>query len=98
MSHALVSAATFVSVAFALVFAVAPQLHERIHASAAQPTHECAVTLIAHGNYEHGNTPQFVVVPQPAVRFATIPALKPVWVASPFLGASVFEHAPPALS
>jgi hypothetical protein len=32
----------------------------------------------------------------PAVQFSKIPALTPCWVQSPFLGARIFEHAPPA--
>ena len=81
----------------ALVFAVAPQLHERIH-SAAAPGHECAVTLIVSGKYQQSDAPVLVSAPQPALQFAKIPALRPVWVASPFLGARIFEHAPPALA
>ena len=40
----------------------------------------------------------FVAAPVPALQFCFIPALRPVWVASPFLGARIFEHAPPALA
>jgi len=32
----------------------------------------------------------------PSVHFSKIPALTPQWVESPFLGACIFEHAPPA--
>jgi hypothetical protein len=82
---------------FALLLAAAPQLHERIH----QPigaTHECAVTLIATGKYQENDAPPLVSAPQPAVQFSKIPALQSVWVPAPFLGACIFEHAPPALS
>ncbi len=82
----------------ALVLAVAPQLHERFHKDAAASQHQCAVTLIASGKYEQSDAaPTFVVV-QLADQFAQIPALHPTWVAAPFLSASIFEHAPPALS
>jgi hypothetical protein len=82
---------------FALVLSAAPQLHERIH----QPigaAHECAVTLIASGKYQQSDAPVLVSVPQPAVQWEKIPSVHPVWVAAPFLGACIFEHAPPALS
>jgi hypothetical protein len=93
----LVSGGLLASFFLALVLAVAPQLHEQIHPSAA-PGHECAVTLIASGKYQQSDAPVLVSAPQPAAQFAKIPALHPVWVAAPFLGASIFEHAPPALS
>src|SRR4051812_651396 len=80
---------------FANALAVAPQWHEKIHAPS--PGHECAVTLIASGKYEQSDAPPLVFVPQPAAQFSKIPALNPIWVAAPFLGAAVFEHAPPAL-
>ena len=83
---------------FALVLAVSPQLHERFHPSAGQSCHECAVTLIAAGKVEHSTVAPLVVIPQPVSFFATIPALNPIWVEAPFLGACIFEHAPPARS
>jgi hypothetical protein len=93
----LVASGLFASFFLALVFAVAPQLHERIHPDAATAQHECAVTLIASGKYQQSDAPVLVSAPQPAIQFSTIPALHSVWVAAPFLGASIFEHAPPAL-
>ena len=93
-----VIAAGFISAfLFALVLAAAPHLHERMH----QPigaSHECAVTLIATGKYQETDAPVLVSAPQPAVQFSKIPALQSVWVPAPFLGACIFEHAPPALS
>jgi hypothetical protein len=83
---------------FALVLAAAPQLHERIHPGTATSQHECAVTLIASGKYQQSDTPVLVSRPQPAVQFSKTPALHSVWVPAPFLGASIFEHAPPALA
>jgi hypothetical protein len=83
---------------FALALAASPQLHARLHADAGSPSHECAVTLIASGKYEQADAPPVFGLPQPAVVFEKIPALAPDWVAAPFLGASIFEHAPPALS
>jgi hypothetical protein len=82
----------------ALALAVAPQLHERIHADAAASQHECAVTLIASGKYQQNDAPVLVSAAQPAVQFSKLPALNPIWVPAPFLGASIFEHAPPVIS
>jgi hypothetical protein len=81
---------------FVNVLCVAPRLHAKIHGEAAN--HECAVTLLASGKYEHSDAPPLIFAPQPAAQFSKIPALNPIWVAAPFLGASIFEHAPPALS
>jgi hypothetical protein len=94
----LITSGMFASLLLALVFAVAPQLHERIHPDTAATQHECAVTLIASGKYQQSEAPVLVSAPQPAVQFSKIPALKSVWVPAPFLGACIFEHAPPALS
>ena len=82
----------------ALALAVAPQLHERIHKEAAGSQHECAVTLIASGKYQQSDAPALVSAPQPAIQFSKLPALNPIWVPAPFLGASIFEHAPPVIS
>lgn len=79
-----------------LALSVVPQWHERLHPNAKDPQHECAVTLIASGNYQHTTAAPLVVAPAPALQFSFIPALHPVWVASPFIGARIFEHAPPA--
>ena len=83
---------------FALCLSASPSLHARFHPDAASSSHECAVTLIASGKYEEATSPPLFIAFQPASHFESIPALAPVWVAAPFLGASVFEHAPPALS
>ena len=82
----------------ALALAVAPQLHERIHKEAAGSQHECAVTLIASGKYQQSDAPALVSALQPAIQFSKLPALNPIWVPAPFLGASIFEHAPPVIS
>jgi hypothetical protein len=83
---------------FGLALAVSPQLHERIHPDANQPQHECGVTLIAAGNYHHAPPPVVVVRPDLSTQISWISTLTPIWVASPFLDASIFEHAPPALA
>jgi len=90
--------ATLVSAAFfwTLLLSVSPQLHARIHPDGNRTEHTCAITLIATGSYDHAAQPPFVSAPVPAIQFSKIPALTPQWVESPFLGACIFEHAPPA--
>lgn len=97
-ASSLLSAVLGVSFLLALTFAVAPQLHERIHLDAGAKQHECAVTLISSGKYQSNDAPPLIFASQPAAQFSTIPALNSIWVAAPFLGASIFEHAPPAVS
>jgi hypothetical protein len=79
---------------FANLLCVAPRLHEKIHRPSAN--HECAVTLIASGKYEHNAAPALPSAPQSLSEFSPAPGLHPVWVAAPFLNACIFEHAPPA--
>jgi hypothetical protein len=90
--------AGLVSVAFlwALALSASPQLHQRFHADANRVEHRCAVTMIASGSYDHISHSPLVGIPVQLTQFSTIPALTPHWVDSPFLGASIFEHAPPA--
>ena len=82
---------------WALALSASPQLHQRVHADANRAEHNCAATMIASGNYDHAAHPPLVSAPAPAVQFSKIQALTPCWVQSPFLGACIFEHAPPAL-
>src|SRR2546428_13466278 len=90
--------ATCVTVSFlwTLALSASPQMHVRVHADANGAEHTCAVTLITSGSYNHSAHVPLVSAPIPAVRFSKIPALNPLWIPSPFLGASIFEHAPPA--
>jgi hypothetical protein len=90
--------ATLVSAAFfwTLLLSASPQLHARIHPDGNRTEHTCAVTLIATGSYDHGAQLPLVTEPFPALQFSKVPALTPQWVESPFLGASILEHAPPA--
>ena len=92
--------AAFVSAAFlwTLVLSVSPELHTRLHRDAAQSEHSCAATFVASGSYHHSAHVPLVSTPVPVAQFAKIPALTPQWVESLFLGASVFEHAPPSQS
>jgi hypothetical protein len=89
--------ATCVSAAFlwALALSASPQLHQRVHKDANRVEHNCAVTMIASGSYDHAAHVSLVIAPIPAFQFSKIPALTPCWVQSPFLGACIFEHAPP---
>src|SRR3954464_9574930 len=80
---------------FAIALSGAPELHHRIHADANRVEHTCAVTLIAGGNYHHSVATPISVSPTSIVDLAIVPALNPAWVPSPFLGAHIFEHAPP---
>src|SRR5437870_3269721 len=83
------------SIVLMLGLLVAPNLHERLHPTAA-PLHECAVTLIASGSCHHTVAAPFVIAPATPVQFSQVLALDSIWVAVPFLGARIFEHAPPA--
>jgi len=85
------------SIVLMLGLSVAPNLHERLHSTAA-PLHECAVTLIASGCCHHTVAAPLVIAPATPVQSSKIPALNAIWVAAPFLGARIFEHAPPAHS
>ena len=98
INHGRAFVAVCVSAAFvwALALSVSPQLHQRVHKDANGGEHKCAATMIASGNYDHAAHPPLVSVPVPSIHFSTIPALTPQWVESPFLGACIFEHAPPA--
>jgi hypothetical protein len=92
--------ASWVCVAFlaALALSVSPHWHELLHPKANSAQHECAVTLIGSGSYQQAATGLLVAAPVPALQFCFVPALHPVWVASPFLSARIFEHAPPTLA
>jgi hypothetical protein len=92
----LVAAVLFAAFSWTLLVSVSPQLHARIHADAHRADHVCAITFIGSGSYEHGAHPPLISAAAPAVQFSKIPALTPCWVQSPFLGAHIFEHAPPA--
>jgi len=90
--------AAFISVGFlwTLALSASPQLHQRVHSDANRADHNCAATMIASGSYDHAAHPPLVSASVPAIQFSEIPALIPCWVQSPFLGACIFEHAPPA--
>jgi hypothetical protein len=89
--------AAFVGLAFVwtLALSVSPKLHERVHRDANRAEHSCAVTFVASGAYEH-SAPPLLIAPTAATAFARVADVNPIWVLSAFLGASIFEHAPPA--
>jgi hypothetical protein len=97
-NHGRACTAILVSAAFvwALALSASPQLHQRVHPDAGRVEHNCAATMIASGSYDHVAHPPLVSAPVLAIHFSKIPALTPQWVESPFLGACIFEHAPPA--
>ena len=80
-----------------LALCAIPQLHERIHQTSSAANHECAVTLLTSGNYQHTVSDMIVIAPPPPpTAFAHISAH--VQLVSARLEFSLLEHAPPALS
>ena len=98
INHERAFVAGLLSAAFlwALALSASSQLHQRVHKDANRVEHSCAATMIASGSYDHAAHPPVVSAPVPVIHFSKIPALTPRWVESPFLGARIFEHAPPA--
>jgi hypothetical protein len=92
----LVATCVFAAFVWALALSASPQLHQRVHKDANRVEHNCGVTMIASGSYDHSVQMPLVSAPVPAIQFSEIPVLTPTWVQSPFLGACIFEHAPPA--
>jgi hypothetical protein len=89
---------TFAAFLAALALTAVPQWHEWIHPDANSARHECAVTLINSSGCEKIAAGPLVTVPVPVFHFCFVPALHPVWVASPFVCARILEHAPPAIA
>jgi len=92
--------AVFVSAAFLwmLVLGASPRLHARVHSDANLLEHACGVTFVTSGSYNYSGHAPLLSAPVPATLFSKIPALHPFWVQSLFLGARIFEHAPPELA
>jgi hypothetical protein len=95
--RAFVAALVSAGFLWALALSASPQWHQRLHKDSNRVEHNCAVTMIASGSYNHAAHTPLVSAPAPSLQFSDIPALTPRWVQSPFLGARIFEHAPPAL-
>jgi hypothetical protein len=94
--RAFVGVCVFAAFLWALALSASPQLHQRVHKDANRTEHNCAVTMIASGSYDYAANPPLISAADLAPQFSKIPALTPCWVQSPFLGAHIFEHAPPA--
>jgi len=95
--RAIVAAGCIGAVLLALVLSALPQLHEQIHSATGAPNHECAVTLLTSGNYQHTPTATISLAP-PAPPIAFAHALSTFQLVSAHLDFSLLEHAPPALS
>jgi hypothetical protein len=93
-TRALIAAGCIAAFLLALVLSAIPNFHERIHGA---PNHECAVTLLTSGNYQHTPTAAISVAPPvPPAAFAhTFASFQLV---SAHLEFSLLEHAPPAVS
>jgi len=96
--HRLTGATLAICFAAALALAGSPQLHQRVHSQADHPAHQCAVTLLDVGTCPISDATPPSVWPRPAIPLQNLLILTPTWVSAAFLGASIFEHAPPALS
>jgi hypothetical protein len=95
--RALVAAECVAAVLLALVLSAIPQLHEQIHGASSTANHECAVTMLTSGNYQHTPTAIISVAPPaPPTPFAHAP--HSFQVVSAHLEFSLLEHAPPVVS
>jgi len=95
--RAIVAAACIGAVLFAVVLSAIPRLHEEIHGQTGAPNHECAVTLLTSGNYQH--TPTIAISlapPTPPTAFAHV--FDNFQLVSAHLEFSLLEHAPPVVS
>jgi hypothetical protein len=94
--RAFVAVCVFAAFLWALALSASPQLHQLVHKDANRVEHNCAATMITSGSYDHAVQSPLLDAPATAVQFSKIAALTSCWVQSPFLGACIFEHAPPA--
>ncbi|MCA1657790.1 MAG: hypothetical protein LC627_00655 [Verrucomicrobiaceae bacterium] len=95
-SIAIMAAAFFSLFLFTLVLSAVPHLHERVHSSSSAANHECAVTLLSSGSYQHTVSDMIAIAPPAAAAFAHR-AVR-FQLVSPRLEFSLLEHAPPALT
>jgi predicted metal-binding membrane protein len=95
--RALFAAGCIAAVLFALIASVIPHLHEQIHGASSTANHECAVTLLASGNYQHTPATTIAVAP-PAPPTSFAHALPGFHFVSAHLEFYLLEHAPPAVS
>ena len=95
--RAMIAAGCVAAFLLALVLSAIPQLHEEIHGATSAPNHECAVTLLTSGNYQHTPAATISLAP-PAPPAAFAHALASFQIVSARLEFSLLEHAPPAVS
>jgi|SRR5687768_9417977 len=96
--RAVIATALWAAFLGSLILSVLPQWHELVHSDANAARHECAVTLVSSGTHHQPAPAPLVAAPVPALQLSFVPALHSVWVAAPFIGARIFEHAPPVLA
>ena len=95
--RAITAAGCIAAVLLALVLSAIPRLHEQIHTATGTPNHECAVTLLTSGNYQHTFTAAVSLAPPaPPTTFAHI--LASFQLVRAHLEFSLLEHAPPVIS
>ncbi|HSV62892.1 MAG TPA: hypothetical protein VLH83_06065 [Chthoniobacterales bacterium] len=92
-----VAAGNIAAVLLAVILSAIPQLHERIHTATGGPNHECAVTLLTAGNYQHTPTVSISLAP-PSPPATVAHAFASFQFVSARLEFSLLEHAPPAVS
>jgi hypothetical protein len=95
--RAAIAAGSLAAFIFALVLSSTPQLHEQLHGATGVGSHECVVTLLASGSYQH--TPIVTISLAPPLtpkKFVQVPTS--FELVSAHLEFSLLEHAPPANS
>ena len=95
--RAAIAAGALAAFLFALVLSATPRLHEQFHGTTGAANHECAVTLLASGSYQH--TPVATISLAPPLtpkKFVQVPTS--FELVSAHLEFSLLEHAPPANS
>jgi hypothetical protein len=95
--RAAIAAGSLAAFLFALVLSATPQLHEQFHGATGGANHECAVTLLASGNFQHTPLAAIALAP-PAPPKLFVQAGTTFQLVSAHLEFSLLEHAPPANS
>jgi predicted metal-binding membrane protein len=95
--RAVVAAGCITALLLAVVLSAIPRLHEQVHTASSAANHECAVTLLASGNYQHTISPAISVAP-PASPTVFAHNFTNFSLVSAHLEFSLLEHAPPAKS
>jgi hypothetical protein len=90
----LAAMATALAVLIANILAITPHLHQRLHGGS---SHECAVTLIAAGTYDHPAPAASSVAPD-CLAHGSVSSSQSWPILASALEFSLREHAPPAVS